>query len=62
MLSIFNVSGDILLLEFDLSSKFEKIKPSDVVMAQSPANPRLKVCKRVFGLEEETVTVLPNSS
>lgn len=61
MLPTFNVSGDILLLEH-LSSRFERIKPGDVVMARSPANPRLVVCKRVLGLEGDSVTVLPTSS
>lgn len=61
MLPTFNLSGDILLLEH-LSSRFEKIKPGDVVMARSPANPRLVVCKRVLGLEGDSVTVLPTSS
>jgi hypothetical protein len=61
MLPTFNVSGDILLLEH-LSSKFEKVRPGDVVMARSPVNPNLVVCKRVLGLEGDRVTVLPTSS
>jgi inner membrane protease subunit 1 len=61
MLPTFNVSGDILLLEH-LSSKFEKVRPGDVVMARSPVNPNLVVCKRVLGLEGDCVTVLPTSS
>jgi hypothetical protein len=61
MLPTFNVSGDILLLEH-LSVTFEKIRAGDVVMARSPVNPRVMVCKRVLGLEGDRVTVHPTSS
>lgn len=58
MLPTFNVAGDILLLEH-ISNKFWGIKVGDVVMARSPTNPRLVVCKRVLGLEGDQVTLLP---
>ncbi|KAL3695190.1 hypothetical protein R1sor_009266 [Riccia sorocarpa] len=61
MLPTFNIAGDIILLEH-LSVKFEKVRPGDVVMARSPVNPRLMVCKRVLGLEGDHVTVLPTTS
>lgn len=61
MLPTFNVAGDILLLEH-LSVAFDKIRPGDVVMARSPVNPRVMVCKRVLGLEGDRVTVLPTTS
>ncbi|KAJ7532546.1 hypothetical protein O6H91_13G009300 [Diphasiastrum complanatum] len=60
MLPTFNVSGDILLMEL-FSAKFERIKPGDVVMAHSPINPKLMVCKRVMGLEGDHVKVIPTS-
>lgn len=61
MLPTFNVAGDILLLEH-LSVTFEKIRPGDVVMARSPVNPRVMVCKRVLGLEGDRVTIIPTTS
>ncbi|KAG6553570.1 hypothetical protein Mapa_004483 [Marchantia paleacea] len=61
MLPTFNVAGDILLLEH-LSVKFEKVRSGDVVMARSPVNPRVMVCKRVLGLEGDRVIVLPTNS
>lgn len=58
MLPTFSATGDVLVVE-RLSTRFQKIKQGDVVMALSPENPRLIVCKRVLGLEGEEVVVMP---
>ncbi|KAH7298431.1 hypothetical protein KP509_25G042900 [Ceratopteris richardii] len=58
MLPTFSAVGDVLLVE-RLSTKFQRIKQGDVVMALSPENPRLIVCKRVLGLEGENLVVMP---
>lgn len=61
MLPTLSATGDILLLE-RVSTRFKKIKSGDVVMALSPENPRLVVCKRVLGIEGDRIAVLPPSS
>ncbi|KAI5081528.1 hypothetical protein GOP47_0004711 [Adiantum capillus-veneris] len=58
MLPTFSATGDVLVVE-RLSTRFQRIKQGDVVMAASPENPRLIVCKRVLGLEGERVVVMP---
>ena len=60
MLPTFNMSGDVVLLEH-LSTSLLYIKPGDVVVARSPTNPRLIVCKRVLGLEGDRVKVVPTA-
>mgnify|MGYP000022839521 len=57
MFPTINATGDILLLE-KLSTRFQKIRSGDVVIALSPENPRILICKRVLGLEGERVAVL----
>ena len=57
MFPTINATGDVLLLE-KLSTRFQKIRPGDVVIALSPENPRILICKRVLGLEGERVAVL----
>lgn len=54
MLPTLSVTGDVLFVE-RLSTRFQKIKQGDIVMASSPENPRLIVCKRVIGLEGDGV-------
>jgi len=61
MLPTFNQSGDVFLMEH-LSTKFKAVKRGDVVIAKSPSNPRLTVCKRVLGLSGDKVTVMPVTS
>ncbi|XP_024542968.1 mitochondrial inner membrane protease subunit 1 isoform X1 [Selaginella moellendorffii] len=57
MLPTFNIRGDILVTE-RLSVKLGKIRVGDVVMARSPSDPRMVVCKRILGLEGDTITVV----
>eukprot|EP00250_Pteridium_aquilinum_P015537 c22638_g1_i2 orf=850-1335(-) len=58
MFPTLNATGDVLFLE-RLSTRFQRVKSGDVVMACSPENPRLIVCKRVLALEGDSITVLP---
>eukprot|EP00271_Cylindrocystis_brebissonii_P014916 TRINITY_DN36617_c0_g1_i1.p1 TRINITY_DN36617_c0_g1~~TRINITY_DN36617_c0_g1_i1.p1 ORF type:complete len:167 (-),score=18.83 TRINITY_DN36617_c0_g1_i1:310-810(-) len=56
MLPTFNESGDVVLLEH-LSPRFENLQEGDVVIATSPMNPRVAVCKRLVAVEGSTVRV-----
>lgn len=58
MLPTLSTTGDVLLVE-RVSTRFQTIKTGDVVMAFSPENPRMIVCKRVLGLEGDHIAVLP---
>lgn len=58
MFPTLSATGDLLLLE-RLSTRFQKVKAGDIVMACSPENPRLTVCKRVLALEGDKIMVLP---
>lgn len=49
MLPTFNVEGDVVLVEF-FSTKFQRLKSGDVVVAKSPTNPKQTVCKRICGM------------
>jgi inner membrane protease subunit 1 len=57
MIPTLSATGDVLLVE-RLSTQFRKIRSGDVVMALSPENPRILVCKRVLGLEGDRVSYL----
>lgn len=55
-LPFLNIKGDLILLEhFSVFAKI--IKVGDVVTAYSVQNPRHIVCKRVLGLEGDTIKV-----
>eukprot|EP00244_Chara_vulgaris_P007303 TRINITY_DN2739_c0_g2_i1.p1 TRINITY_DN2739_c0_g2~~TRINITY_DN2739_c0_g2_i1.p1 ORF type:complete len:165 (-),score=0.96 TRINITY_DN2739_c0_g2_i1:236-730(-) len=58
MMPTFNPSGDVVLLEH-VSTKLDKLKAGDVVVAKSPTNPRLIVCKRIVGVSGDRVTIIP---
>lgn len=58
MLPTLSATGDLLLLE-RLSTRFQKVKAGDIVMALSPENPRMTVCKRVLALEGDNVAISP---
>lgn len=60
MMPTFNPRGDVALLEH-LSVLAERVAVGDVVVARSVQNPRHSVCKRVLGLEGDTV-VIPHST
>ena len=47
-------SNDILLTEH-ITPRFENIKKGDIVIAKSPSNPRLNVCKRVAGMPGDKI-------
>jgi len=61
MLPTFNVEGDVVLVEF-FSTKFQRLKTGDVVVAKSPTNPKQTVCKRICGMPGDVVTVQPAHS
>ncbi|XP_050370611.1 uncharacterized protein LOC126788646 [Argentina anserina] len=54
MLPTLNVSGDIMLEEH-VSHRLGRIVPGDVVIVQSPDDPKRMVVKRVLGLEGDKV-------
>lgn len=58
MLPTFNATGDVVLLEH-ISTRMDALRAGDVVVARSPTNPRLTVCKRVLGTAGDRITVLP---
>ncbi|XP_078077054.1 mitochondrial inner membrane protease subunit 1 isoform X2 [Mustelus asterias] len=47
-------TNDIIISE-KLSRQFYRIEKGDVVIAKSPNNPRMNICKRVIGLEGDKV-------
>lgn len=60
MLPTFNVRGDVAVVEH-ISVWAERLQVGDVVIARSVQNPRHVVCKRILGLEGDTVLV-PSSA
>ncbi|CAN0143690.1 unnamed protein product [Ascophyllum nodosum] len=56
MMPTFNMSGDVIFVE-KLSSRNGTLSRGDVVIAMTPQNAKLKVCKRIIGLQGETVMV-----
>nr|XP_043621511.1 mitochondrial inner membrane protease subunit 1-like [Erigeron canadensis]XP_043621512.1 mitochondrial inner membrane protease subunit 1-like [Erigeron canadensis]XP_043621513.1 mitochondrial inner membrane protease subunit 1-like [Erigeron canadensis] len=55
MLPTFGISNEIVLFE-RISTRRGKAGPGDVVIIQSPENPRKHVTKRIIGTEGDTVT------
>ncbi|KAI5063205.1 hypothetical protein GOP47_0021752 [Adiantum capillus-veneris] len=58
MFPTFNATDDIVLVE-RFSTRFQKVKAGDIVMAVSPEDPALVVCKRLLAVEGDNFTVLP---
>jgi len=54
MLPTLNPSGDVVLTEVP-SVTLGRVRCGDVVVATSPSNPRHTVCKRVLGMQGDTV-------
>ncbi|CAI5949773.1 unnamed protein product [Closterium sp. NIES-64] len=50
MLPTLNAAGDVVLLEH-ITPALHALKPGDIVVAKSPSNPRMMVCKRVVAME-----------
>mmetsp|Transcript_24092 Transcript_24092/g.37817 ORF Transcript_24092/g.37817 Transcript_24092/m.37817 type:complete len:184 (+) Transcript_24092:33-584(+) len=61
MLPTFNTEGDVVLVEF-FSTRLQKLKSGDVVVAKSPTNPKQTVCKRICGMPGDIVQVAPSHS
>lgn len=57
MLPTLNFTGDVLLVD-KLSPLLGKVGTGDVVLVQSPENPRKQITKRIVGVEGDTVTFL----
>ncbi|KDR13846.1 mitochondrial inner membrane protease subunit 1 [Zootermopsis nevadensis] len=49
-------SNDILLTEH-ITPRFQRIKKGDIIIAKSPSNPQIHVCKRVTGMPGDKVLV-----
>eukprot|EP00897_Mesotaenium_endlicherianum_P007783 jgi/Mesen1/7032/ME000366S06242 len=49
----------VMEVTMHVSASLDKLQAGDVVVAKSPTNPRLMVCKRLLGLEGDSITVLP---
>ncbi|CAI5523171.1 unnamed protein product [Closterium sp. Naga37s-1] len=58
MLPTLNAAGDVVLLEH-ITPALHALKPGDVVVAKSPSNPRMMVCKRVVAMEGHEVHAMP---
>ncbi|KAI3824639.1 hypothetical protein L1987_06105 [Smallanthus sonchifolius] len=57
MLPTFNLTNEIVLLE-RISTRNGKAGPGDVVILQSPENPRKFVTKRIIGMEGDNITYI----
>lgn len=55
MLPTLNVRGDVLLID-KLSHRFGNLGLGDIVIVQSPSNPRRILTKRVLGMEGDVVS------
>ena len=55
MVLTFNLTGDMFLAE-QLSIKFGKVSPGDIVLLCSPESSRKVMVKRLLGLESHSVT------
>ena len=55
MVPTFNLTGDMFLAE-QLSIKFGKVGPEDIVLLRSPESPQKVMVKRLLGLESHSVT------
>ncbi|KAI3525248.1 hypothetical protein L2E82_02317 [Cichorium intybus] len=61
MLPTLNLTGDVVLSEF-ISHRLGKVGPGDVVLIQSPENPRKMITKRIVAMEGEVVSFLVDPS
>ena len=55
MVPTFNLTGDMFLAE-QLSIKFGKVGPGDIVLLRSPESPQKVMVKHLLGLESHSVT------
>lgn len=55
MLPTMNVAGDVVLSEM-LSHRLGALTPGDVVLVQSPFDPRKIITKRILGMPGDLVT------
>lgn len=60
MMPTFNPQGDVALVEH-ITVLSNNLKVGDVVTARSVQNPRHMVCKRVLGMEGDTVLIQPTT-
>lgn len=60
MLPTLNASGDIVLMEH-WSPWLGDLKEGDIVVAKSPTNPRMTICKRILGMPGDTLFMSPQS-
>ncbi|CAI5466268.1 unnamed protein product [Closterium sp. Yama58-4] len=58
MLPTLNAAGDVVLLEH-ITPALHALKPGDIVVAKSPSNPRMVVCKRIVAMEGHEVHAMP---
>jgi len=56
MMPTFGTAGDIVLVEH-MTPRLRRLKRGDVVIAQSPTNPKQTICKRITGLGGDTISV-----
>ncbi|KAK4533828.1 hypothetical protein CCYA_CCYA19G4710 [Cyanidiococcus yangmingshanensis] len=56
MLPTLSADGDVVILEH-LTPQLREVERADVIVAVSPQNPRMSVCKRVIALSGEKVSV-----
>jgi signal peptidase I len=49
-------TDDILLSEH-ITPRLQRIKKGDIIIAKSPSNPRIHICKRVAGMPGDKVLV-----
>ncbi|PWA87099.1 peptidase S24/S26A/S26B/S26C family protein [Artemisia annua] len=61
MLPTLNLTGDVVLSEY-ISHRLGKVGTGDVVLIQSPENPRKVITKRIMGMEGESVVYLVDPS
>ncbi|XP_071691885.1 mitochondrial ATP-independent inner membrane protease subunit 1a [Rutidosis leptorrhynchoides] len=61
MLPTLNLTGDVVLSEY-ISHRLGKVGPGDVVLIQSPENPRKMITKRIVAMEGESVSFLVDPS
>lgn len=61
MLPTLNLTGDVVLSEY-ISHRLGKVGHGDVVLIQSPENPRKMITKRVLAMEGEVVKFLVDPS
>ncbi|MCO5575033.1 hypothetical protein L7F22_028830 [Adiantum nelumboides] len=58
MFPTFNATDDMILVE-RISTRFQKVKVGDIVMACSPEEPARVILKRLVAVEGDNITVLP---